>query len=54
MRQATTFKCDQCHKPILAPEGFVRFKDPGRDTYQFFHYRIRTGDCWEGHLKKGK
>jgi hypothetical protein len=54
MRQATTFDCDQCHKPILAHERFARFKDPGRETYQFYHCRIRTGDRWEGHLKKSK
>jgi hypothetical protein len=54
MKQATTFDCDQCHKPIIAHESFVRFKDPGRETYQFFHWRIRAGDCWEGHLKKRK
>jgi hypothetical protein len=54
MKQATTFDCDQCHKPILAHESFVRFKDPGQETYQLFHYRIRAGDCWEWRLKKRK
>ena len=28
MKQATIFDCDQRHEPILAHEGFVRFKDP--------------------------
>ncbi len=54
MKHATTFDCDRCHKPILAHEGFVRFKHQGRETYQFFHYRIRAGGCWEGYLKKRK
>jgi hypothetical protein len=54
MRQATTFDCDQCHKPILAHEGFVRFKGPGEKPTSSSIYRVRTGDRWEGHLKKSK
>jgi hypothetical protein len=54
MGRATTADCDQCHKPIISGENFVRFKIPGKETYQFFHYRIRPGDCWEGHLKERK
>jgi len=52
MEWTTNAYCGQCHQPIISGESFVRFKDPGKEIYQFFHYRVRQGDCWEGLLKK--
>ena len=54
MERATIVHCGQCHLPIISGEGFVRFKIPGKETYQFFHYRFRVGDCWEGHRNERK
>ena len=54
MEAGTIVQCFQCHHPIVSSEGFVCFKVPGQQTYQFFHYRIRADDCWEGHLKERK
>jgi hypothetical protein len=50
VERATTVDCSQCHRPIVSGEGFVCFKAPGTDTYQFFHSRFRFGDCWEERL----
>ena len=52
MEQGTIVQCCQCHQPIISGESFVRFKLPGTETYQFFHYRFRVGDCWEGRLNE--
>jgi len=52
MVQAAAVRCSQCQQPIVSGEGFVSFKIPGKETYQFFHCRFPARDCWEGHLKK--
>jgi len=44
--------CCECQQPIISGEEFVGFKVPGKDSYQFFHYRVRADDCWERHLKQ--
>jgi hypothetical protein len=54
MEWPLTVLCGQCHQPIVSGESLVRFKIPGKDTYQFFHYRLRVGDCWEVRLKERK
>jgi hypothetical protein len=54
MERATPVHCGQCQQPIFPGEGFVCFKIPGKETYQFFHYRFRAGDCWEGRLNERK
>jgi len=54
MQREIIIQCRQCHQPIITGERFVRFKLPGTETYQFFHYRFRLGDCWEGRLKESK
>lgn len=48
MEGPTIMRCCQCCKPIVSGEGFVCFKAPGKETYEFFHCRFRPGDCWEG------
>jgi hypothetical protein len=45
-------QCSHCHRVILPDERIVRFKIPGKEVYQFFHYRQRVGDCWEGRLSE--
>jgi len=52
--QQKTVDCAQCHQAILPGEAMVCFKTPGREIYQFFHYRLRVGDCWEGRLNTRK
>jgi hypothetical protein len=47
-----TVECSRCHQAILPREGVVCFKIPGRDVYQFFHHRLRVGDCWERRLSE--
>jgi hypothetical protein len=54
MERETTVHCSQCHRAIVTGEGFVRFKVPGTETYQYFHYRFRLEDCWEGRLNERK
>lgn len=56
MKFRTVVHCSKCQEPIVPREGFgyVCFKIPGKEGYQFFHCRLRTGDCWEAYLKKGK
>jgi hypothetical protein len=50
-----TVECSRCHQAILPREGVVCFKIPGREVYQFFHHRLRVGDCWERRLsERGK
>lgn len=41
--------CAECHQPIVSGEGlgFVCFKIPGQEGYQFFHRRFPGQDCWE-------
>ncbi len=51
MERATLVHCRGCQQPIIRGEDFVCFKMPGSETYQFFHRRFRTGDCWEKHLE---
>lgn len=45
-------KCPECGQPVFMGENFVCFKTPGKNSYQFFHHRFRSGDCWELHLTK--
>jgi hypothetical protein len=54
MKFGTVVHCGKCEQPIVSGEawGFVCFKIPGKEGYQFFHCRIRTGDCWESYLKE--
>jgi hypothetical protein len=54
MERKTIVHCCECQQPIIPGEDFVCFKDPGKETYQFFHCRIRAGDCWEGHLEQSR
>jgi len=54
MERATLVHCRGCQQPIIRGEDFVCFKMPGSETYQFFHRRIRTGDCWEKHLETSR
>jgi hypothetical protein len=54
MERKTVVHCCECRQPIIPGEDFVCFKVPGKETYQFFHWRIRAGDCWEGHLKQSR
>ena len=44
--------CNRCHQPIVSGEGvgFVCFKVPGSQSYQFFHRRSGGEDCWEAYL----
>jgi len=51
MERTTIVHCSGCQRPIIRGEDFVCFKDPGSETYQFFHRRFRTGDCWERRLE---
>jgi len=51
MEPGTIVHCCGCQQPIIRGEDFVCFKKPGSKTYQFFHRRFRTGDCWEKHLE---
>ena len=54
MERETTVLCGQCHQAIITGESFVRFKVPGTEIYQLFHYRLRLGDCWEERLNERK
>jgi hypothetical protein len=49
----TVLHCSKCRQPIVSGQGFgfVCFKIPGKEGYQFFHCRFRTGDCWDGYLE---
>lgn len=51
MERATIVQCCGCQQPIIRGEDFVCFKTPGLETYQFFHRRFRTGDCWEKYME---
>jgi hypothetical protein len=46
--------CGKCKQPIVSEEGFgfVRFKIPGTEGYQFFHRRSRGEECWEAYMKE--
>jgi hypothetical protein len=52
----TVLHCSKCRQPIVSGQGFgfVCFKIPGKEGYQFFHCRFRTGDCWDSYLKERK
>jgi hypothetical protein len=54
MEPKTIVQCCKCRQAIISGERFVCFKVPGEKIYQFFHCRIRVGDCWEGHLKQSR
>ena len=54
VERETVFYCRECHQRIIPGESFVRFKVPGKESYQFFHCRFRFGDCWEIQLKQRK
>jgi hypothetical protein len=54
MERPTIVHCCECHQPITSAQGFVCFKVPGKETYQFFHCRFHVGDCWEGRVKQRK
>jgi len=46
--------CAKCHRPIVSGEssGFVCFKIPGQEGYQFFHRRFPGEDCWEVYIRE--
>jgi hypothetical protein len=50
----TVVVCSKCKQPIVSAEcfGFVCFKIPGTEGYDFFHRRSRGGDCWEAYMKE--
>jgi hypothetical protein len=50
----TVVHCSKCQESIVSGEGFVCFKIPAGEGYQFFHRRFRGGDCWEAYLREGK
>ena len=56
MERKAIVHCCKCQQPITSVEGlgFVRFKIPGKEGYQYFHNRFRTGDCWESYLSEHK
>ena len=54
MEQEAINHCSECRQPILSGQDFARFKVPGKESYEFFHCRLRAGDCWEARLKLHK
>ena len=52
MDQLAIIYCCECRQPIVSGEDFVCFKVPGKESYEFFHYRARASDCWEVNLKR--
>jgi hypothetical protein len=54
MKEGAIIHCCECRQPIISGQDFVCFKVPGKESYEFFHYRVRAGDCWEVHLKLRK
>jgi hypothetical protein len=46
--------CNKCQQPIVSGEGlgFVCFKIPGTEGYQFFHRRSGGEDCWEAYMRE--
>jgi hypothetical protein len=52
----TGILCGKCKQPIVSGEGFgfVCFKIPGTEGYDFFHRRSRGEDCWEAYLKDAR
>jgi len=56
VKSGTVVHCSRCQQLIVSGEGFgfVCFKIPGKEAYQFFHNRFRPGDCWEAYLKEGR
>lgn len=52
MEREIVVRCCECQQPIVSGERFVRFKVPGKETYQFFHWRFHVGDSSEGCLKR--
>jgi len=48
--------CTKCQQPIVSGAGFgyVCFKIPGREDYNFFHRRFRSGDCWEAYISESR
>lgn len=53
MEFKTGVRCSKCQQLITSAE-FVCFKIPGKESYQFFHYRFRAADCWESYLRERK
>ena len=53
MKFRTAVICSKCQQPIAWGEnfGFVCFKIPGKEGYEFFHRRFRSGDCWEAYIR---
>ena len=56
MKLETIVLCSMCQQAIISGEGLgsVCFKIPDKEGYQYFHNRLRTGDCWERYLKEHK
>ena len=56
MEFRTGIVCSKCKQPIVSGEGFgfVCFKIPGTEGYDFFHRRSRGEDCWEAYLKDAR
>lgn len=54
MESRTVVICGRCYEPIVSGEGFgfVCFKIPGEEGYQFFHRRFPGGDCWEVYMRE--
>ena len=52
----TGILCGKCKQPIVSGEGFgfVCFKIPGTEGYDFFHRRSLGEDCWEVYLKDAR
>jgi hypothetical protein len=52
----TVVVCSKCKQPIVSGEGFgfVCFKIPGMEGYNFFHRRSSGGDCWEAYMQERK
>jgi hypothetical protein len=54
MERGTVVHGHECHQLIMSGEGFVRFKVPGKEIYEFFLAVFASGDCWEWRLKQRK
>lgn len=54
MESGTIVHCGKCRELIVVGKdlGYVCFKIPVKEGYQFFHRRSPSGDCWEIYLKE--
>jgi hypothetical protein len=43
--------CHYCNEEITLPSNNVRFKEPGKDTYVYFHNEQRQ-QCWRLYMLK--